>query len=227
VWVDEQVSNDSQEVHASTQYPAPVALVAHMHGEPPLQFSKHPQVWPAHAGGSDCAAARLTKLSITGVTQTTPPTTPVPIITFRREIPELRSPSSPTSVPSTIFPPLVSRGEEAQGRCRSWPDRCRSTLRDKEAVAPTMNAPTFVRVADQLGPVKQSGPRLRGEAFSFWLWRQPNYELRRRRWKAVVGPIESAVAASHHACEGAELIGQSKRTIVRNWEPGIASRPTD
>ena len=45
-------------------------------------------VWPAHAW-FDWAAARLTKLSMTGATQTAPPTTPVPMITFRREICEL------------------------------------------------------------------------------------------------------------------------------------------
>ena len=110
MFVAEHALREPQPVDPSTQYPPPVAVVAQTHGEPPLQYTvKVAQVRPAHAG-FDCAAARLTKLSITGATHTVPPTMAPALMTLRREIRDV-------AIPSMRFSSVIQAPSQAQASC--------------------------------------------------------------------------------------------------------------
>jgi len=109
VFVAEHALREPQPVDPSTQYPPPVAVVVQTHGEPPLHDVKVAQVWPAHSW-FDCAAARLTKLSITGATHTVPPTMAPALMTLRREIRDV-------AIPSMRFSSVIQAPSQAQASC--------------------------------------------------------------------------------------------------------------
>ena len=109
MFVAEHALREPQPVDPSTQYPPPVAVVAQTHGEPPLHDVKVVQVWPAHAW-FDCAAARLTKLSITGATHTVPPTMAPALMTLRREIRDV-------AIASMRFSSVIQTPSQAQASC--------------------------------------------------------------------------------------------------------------
>ena len=106
---------------------------------------------------SDAAAARLVKLSITGATQTVPPTIAPALMRRRREICMLPSPSSTTDSSGTLHTPLFPTAAPRRHQLRSAPTKgTESPLALPTTIAPRLLRPVRERDAGFL--ITHSGP---------------------------------------------------------------------